>query len=97
MMKYYILYYKNIIRLLILGIIPLSLLAYWNYIIYKYMKSAPEVLRRCSNAHARLGEEKELAKVLIGIVVTFPTTRSFVKLLVRDNPEGDASLVLHLL
>ena len=69
--KDYILYYKHVIRLLILGIIPLGLLAYWNYIIYKYMKSTPEVLRQCSNAHARVGEEKELAKVLIGIVVTF--------------------------
>ena len=35
------------------------------------MKSTPEVLRQCSNAHTRVGEEKELAKVLIGIVVTF--------------------------
>ena len=47
------------------------LLAYWNYNIYKYMKSTPDVLRQCSNASARMGEEKELAKVLIGIVVTF--------------------------
>ena len=64
-------YYKNVIRLLILGIIPLALLAYWNFIIYKYMKATPDVLRQCSNAQARIGEEKELAKVLIGIVVTF--------------------------
>ena len=64
--------YKNVATLLVVGIIPLFLLAYWNYNIYRYMKPTPQILSQCvvgqRNSHH---QEQELARVLIGIVVTF--------------------------
>ena len=64
-------YYENIARLMVLGIIPLFLLSYWNFNIYKHMKSAPNVLGHVINRQERINEEKDLSLVLIGIVFTF--------------------------
>ena len=67
----YILYYNNLTRLLLLGIIPFSLLAYFNYKIYKGM-SLPSFLSEQENVkEKRRMQESDLAIVLIGIVVVF--------------------------
>ena len=113
-------YYQNVAAFLVLGMIPLCLLIYWNYNIYIQMKKSTTSMLQCngssyhntrstngcdhneyeldlvliqnqrkeskkdiesrknndlkrvlSNAPSRHNQEKELAKVLIGIVVTF--------------------------
>ena len=79
----YSIYYINLAVLFILGIIPVIFLAYFNFIIYINIKPPtilsraeenqgsqisihPTTPSRCSNHH-----EKELARVLIGIVIIF--------------------------
>ena len=64
-------YYENMARLVLLGIIPLCLLSYWNYNIYKHMKSVPNVLGHVVKRQERIDEVKELSLVLIGIIFTF--------------------------
>ena len=65
----YILYYNNLTRLLLLGIIPFILLVYFNYEIYKGM-SLPSFLSEQQNVEEkRRKQESDLAIVLIGIVV----------------------------
>ena len=71
---YYSIYYINPATLLVLGIIPMILLAYWNYIIYQHIKTSSdwqEEHSHRSTGSARQKQENEFAKVLIGIVVTF--------------------------
>ena len=68
---YYSTYYNNLARLILLGIIPLTLLAYFNCMIYKGMK-LPSFLSQQENVkEKRRMQESELATVLIGIVVVF--------------------------
>ena len=131
----YVMYYQNIAAFLVLGMIPLCLLIYWNYNIYVQMKKSTTNMLKCnissnqstiksrisndfhqneyeldvillqkhqkdskqsikikknneltrvlSNAPSRQNQEKELAKVLIGIVMTFiccHATRIFINL-----------------
>ena len=64
-------FYKNVATLLVVGIIPLILLAYWNYNIYRYIKPTPHFLSQLSGQRINHHQEQELARVLIGIVVTF--------------------------
>ena len=71
MNPYYSIYYINPATLVVLGIIPLALLAYWNYNIYKHIKSASNWLQQNSSRLSRNNQENELARVLIGIVITF--------------------------
>jgi hypothetical protein len=106
---FYVMFYQNIATLLVIRIIPLALLVFWNYGIYKKIKSSAYILsqstneqyrgiedqelavilvqqtvperpandqesklkRVLSNAQTRSNQEKELARVLIGIVVIF--------------------------
>ena len=68
---YYDMYYKNIAMLIVLGIIPLVLLIYWNHRIYKCMKSSLNVVTTKQGQEHRNNQEKEMAKVLIGIVFIF--------------------------
>ena len=73
---YYTMYYRNLAWFLLLGIIPLILLAYWNYNIYKHMKSSSNLVEQNSETtrlytQSRNNQENELAKVLIGIVIMF--------------------------
>ena len=55
----------------ILGVLPLFLLAYWNYDIYKYRKIPHELIGKTDSIINRNNQENEMAKVLIGIVVIF--------------------------
>ena len=67
----YATYYNNLARLLLLGIIPFGLLAYFNYRIYRGMK-LPSFLSDQENIkEQRKMQESDLATVLIGIVVVF--------------------------
>ena len=68
--EYYSLYYVNLATLLILGIIPLSLLVFFNYMIYQQIKSPPPLLEDQARAR-RLNQERDLARILIAIVTTF--------------------------
>ena len=70
-------YYINLAVLLVLGIIPLSLLAYFNCVIYQQLKP-PTILLRSENRGSTSSQisnftnhEKEMARVLIGIVIMF--------------------------
>ena len=68
---YYSIYYISLARFLVTGIIPLVLLAYWNYNIYKYMKSSSNCVEQNSSRPSRNSQENELARVLLGIVIMF--------------------------
>ena len=70
-------YYINLAVLLVLGIIPLCLLAYFNCVIYQQLKP-PTILihqenRGSTSSHISnfTNHEKEMARVLIGIVIVF--------------------------
>ena len=74
-------YYINFAVLLFLGIIPLALLAYFNCVIYQHIKP-PKILLRSENRGSTSSHtssqisnfnshEKEMARVLIGIVIMF--------------------------
>ena len=72
MNPYYSIYYINPATFLVLGIFPLTLLAYWNFNIYKQIKSVSSWVHQNANqASSRNQQENELARVLIGIVITF--------------------------
>ena len=68
----YITYYTTLTRLLLLGIFPLSLLMFFNYRIH-YELQIPSIIEALPEIEriARRHQEKELAKVLIGIVSLF--------------------------
>ena len=63
--------YINIYRFLVIWIIPLTLLIYWNYNIYKHTKNTSASLEETLNERARRKQETELSNVLIGIVILF--------------------------
>lgn len=73
MNPYYSIYYINPATFLVLGIFPLTLLAYWNFNIYKQIKSVSSWVHQNANQQpsSRNQQENELARVLIGIVITF--------------------------
>ena len=64
-------YYQNIGTLVVLGVLPLFLLAYWNYNIYKYRKIPHDLTEKTDSMIHRNNQENEMTKVLIGIVVIF--------------------------
>ena len=64
-------YYQTICPLVVLGVLPLFLLAYWNYNIYKYRKIPQVLTGKTESMINRNNQENEMAKVLIGIVVIF--------------------------
>ena len=70
-------YYINLAVLLVLGIIPLCLLAYFNCVIYQQLKP-PTILMHQENRGSTTSHisnftnhETEMARVLIGIVIVF--------------------------
>ena len=77
---YYSIYYINPATLLVTGVIPLALLAYWNYVIYTKIKSSSKRFEQTSTRSIRLRngqrQENEFAKVFIGIVVAFVFSHS---------------------
>ena len=68
---YYNIYYRGVAKFLVLGVVPLILLVYWNFNIYKIMKSSYNLRRENSNECHIDQQEKQLAITLIVIVVTF--------------------------
>ena len=75
---YYSTYYINLAVLFVLGVIPVSLLAYFNCVIYLKIKP-PTILLHAedcvggstSRISSCTNHEKDLARVLIGIVIMF--------------------------
>ena len=63
--------------MIILGIIPLSSLIYFNWKIYKGIKFPPTLLQQDDDRKRRREQDYDLAKVLIGIVVTFISCHTF--------------------
>ena len=63
--------YNNISRFLVMMIIPLTLLIYWNFNIYRHTKTTSGFLEETLNEQNRRKQETELANVLIGIVIFF--------------------------
>ena len=92
---YYLVYYTGLGRLFFLGIIPLILLAYFNYMIYKGMQLPSFLSEQENMVERRRMQESELAIVLIGIVVIFVLTHvlriflniyHMIKVLVETEP-----------
>ena len=77
---YYSIYYINPATLLVTGVVPLTLLAYWNYTIYKNIKSSSTMFVQNSTRSVRQRngqrQENEFAKAFIGIVVAFVFSHS---------------------
>ena len=67
----YSFYYVNLATLIVQGIVPLILLAYWNYNIYKNIRSSTNLLHESINLNNRDKTEHSLSRVLIGIVFAF--------------------------
>ena len=72
----YAIYYNNLTRLLLLGVIPLGLLAYFNCMIYRGMRLPAFLSEQTSVKEQRKMQESDLATVLIGIVAVFVTSHA---------------------
>ena len=68
---YYSIYYINLGRLLVLGIIPLGLLVFFNCDIYKRIKSRSTLTEENVSKGIKVKQENELARVLFAIVILF--------------------------
>ena len=97
---YYSIYYINPATLLVTGIIPLALLTYWNYIIYKKIKLSSRWHQQHSRRSIRRTngqkQENEFAKVLIGIVITFICSHSLRVVLNFHEAIGTKNVLLCL-
>ena len=82
----YVFYYRGIAKILVLGILPLSSLVYLNLKIYKAVKAPLTVLDEDDKGAQR--HERELAKVLIGVVVIFIVCNTFRVIIEIDNMIG---------
>ena len=69
--RHYNLYYANIATFFVLGILPMSLLIYYNLNIYVRIKSSNVVIGQDNSKSARFKQEKNLSLVMIGIVAVF--------------------------
>ena len=65
---YYSIYYINLCRLIVLGIIPFSLLTFYNYAIYKNIRETSKSIVGNISRTPRRNQENELARVLFLIV-----------------------------
>ena len=68
---YYSIFYINVARLLVQGIIPFGLLAYYNYNIYRQLKLVSNLSQDNRTRDSRYKQETDLARVLIVIVIAF--------------------------
>ena len=68
---YYSIYYINLSRLVVLGILPLALLAFFNCDIYKRIRMRSKLIEENISKRIRINQENELARVLFAIVVLF--------------------------
>ena len=80
---YYNIFYVGLGTFLTQGLIPLGLMMYYNYYIYKSVKFASSLIQRhqCrkgtkKNQEKKKNQETDLAKVLVGIVITFICTHA---------------------
>ena len=64
-------YYTNLATLLVMDVIPISLLIYYNVRIFKAMKSSTNIVSQNSNQYSRYKQENGMVKVMTGIVVVF--------------------------
>lgn len=74
--RHYNLYYTNIATFFVLGVFPISLLTYYNFKIYKGIKSSNIVIEQDNTKSVRFKQEKSLSTVMIGIVVVFMVCHS---------------------
>ena len=81
----YYMYYESLIYIIPLGIIPLSLLIYWNREIYRNMKASADFSRENSTTSVGNQQEHDLAKVLIGIVFVCFCCTSGITILCLSN------------
>ena len=68
---HYSMYYNCLGRLIVLGVVPFILLAYFNYTIYIGMKLPTNLGQQADVREKRRMQESELVVVLVGIVVVF--------------------------
>ena len=69
--RHYNMYYTNLASFLVLDVFPISFLIYYNFRIYKAMKSSTDNIGQGMDQYNRNQQEKTLARVMIGIVVVF--------------------------
>ena len=65
---YYSIYYICLCRLIVLGVIPFSLLAFYNCAIYKRLSQPSKMIEENFPTRIRRNQENDLAKVLFAIV-----------------------------
>ena len=67
---YYSIYYINLCRLIVLGVIPFVLLTFYNCAIYKRIRQGPKLIEENDlSKKVRRNQEHDLAMVLFSIVV----------------------------
>jgi hypothetical protein len=88
--QYYSFYYLGIAKILVLGIFPLISLVYFNWKIYKGVKSPASLFEEQDKRQQK--KENELAKVLIGIVMLFIICHTFRVAVEIDNMVGSKLL-----
>ena len=90
---HYATYYSGLARLLVHGAIPFVLLAYYNNNIYKGLKLPSNLRQDHQPRPSRYNQETDLARVLIGIVITFISCNGlrilldFQEMIVMDKAE----------
>ena len=82
---HYSFYYMGLARLFVLGIIPLSSLMYFNLKIYNGVRCSSNLSELDDERNQRNQRENDMAKVLIGIVVTFIICNLFRVVTELDN------------
>ena len=68
---YYSKYYIHLCRLIVLGVIPFVLIAYYNFTIYKHIYQRPTMFEEDISKRIRQKQENNLSRVLLAIVVLF--------------------------
>ena len=68
---YYSKYYIHLSRLIVLGVIPFVLIAYYNFTIYKHIYQRPTMFEEDISKRIRQKQENNLSRVLLAIVVLF--------------------------
>ena len=70
--QYYNMYYLNLANFLVLEVFPISSLIYYNFKIYKAIRSSStDIVGQGATQYSRNKQENSLVRVMIGIVVVF--------------------------
>ena len=64
-------YYIHLCRLIVLGVIPFVLIAYYNFAIYKHIYQGSKLFEEDISKRIRQKQENNLSRVLFAIVVLF--------------------------